>query len=862
MSALIKTACLAACLIMATFLSVASANAITVSGNYECFEYDNPPSPDDDGDPYLTSPINLTFFVTHVSCNGAKDGAVTVIAADNGNYDTEVIWSTGETTPGIYNLEPGVYTVVASDSAGNQTQGSVVIRDADELGAEVELESVCSESITLDIYGNTGAQMAIVGYPGQYFYSYDGENYTPLEEHVEKERVTGDEENIYGDIELLDNGSMYVAFYETHKFGDVQLDANFNSYLVKVDRNNEIEWYEGIVEGSRVQTAIDEDGNVYWAFEGLSPRTETIGGVSVSIAGATLVKLSPSGDYLWHKSLSQDLYTLGVSTDLYGNVYLATNNSIYKYDKLGAEQWQKEFTYSGGVNPDEYSMQLAVGGTGEVYVAFGSGNSFSIGEHSFGGNFSLGLASFNTDGDLQWMKVGNGNSVGTYLGGLSWTAVGNLVVALDIRDSTFAYEGYTFNNFYANAILHIDASGGGVTDVFPLYIYDDPDELGFNQVTNLTTDENANIYVSGERAYGSNRGHYIKGFDFTGETILNETSDDFYFIYRPMPIAASRNGVVWANYWSDVPGERKMQITEFGPESKVTIPYSGQSEIYVKNKLGCELRLDINANEYEPLPICYISQTNSNNVIHWSDDVEGTVDIFKETTAYGEFEYVATSSAGLNYWQDVNSNANIRSYRYKIKPSDQCEAQDFSGAHKTLHLTANLSSRGETNLVWDKYEGLEYKSFLIYSGYNPQNMEFVTEIPANLFTYTADYSVRGPYFQIAIEADLDCEVGGSASGARVAQGESNLIKSNIINTLEVDALQLFPVPAKEYVNVMFKEDGSDYQLKMFDVKGAVRYQATVDEAVQIPVNSLTPGLYTISLINASGKAESRHIVVE
>ncbi|UII24052.1 T9SS type A sorting domain-containing protein [Fulvivirga ligni] len=865
MSALIKTACFAACLVMATFLSVASANAITLSGSDECLEYDNPPSPGDD-DSYVNSYIRLLFHVSHESCPGANDGEVFVWTLGNGSYEFPVIWNTGATTSTISNLSPGMYTVTAYDSAGNQTRGSVVVYGASEQEAEVDLESVCSDDITLDINGNSGEGDWLMGSRGQYSYSYDGENYTNLALQDEKERIRGEDEVFYTDMLLTEEGSLYTSFSYTHFFGTVELDPSYNSYLVKANKSNEIEWSQGLTKYiENAELSKDEEGNIYWAFGSLAFSWETIGGEEIAVEGVTLVKLSPDGEYIWHRSWSDANFLIGLSTDYMGNVYLATESSVYKYSKTGVSQWVKEYGYSEYVSFEGDVVQFDANPMGEVYLAVATGDYLTIDSDTVASDFGMAVASLTTDGDLRWAETASKSDGMTYVSGLKAGPRNQLAVALDIRDDSFAYDYFSLGGNFGTAVLKIDAINGQAADNYVMSIYSNPDYHGFSQITGLALDINGNLYVAGENAPGEDTGDggiYLYGYDVGGSMVVSEERE-FKFLYMPTPLATNRNDVAWATF-SDMEAvaARKMQIMQYGPQSQATIPYDGQSQIFVKNVANCTISVEIKQNEYKPLPICYISQANSNNVIHWSDDVEGTVDVYKETTAYGEFEYVATSSAGLNYWQDVNSNANIRSYRYKIKPSDECEAQDFSGAHKTLHLTANLSSRGETNLVWEKYEGLEYKSFLIYSGYSPQNMEFVTEIPANLFTYTADYSVRGPYFQIAIEADLDCEIEGSASGAKVAQGESGLIKSNIINTLEVDALHLFPVPAKEYVNVVFKEDGSDYQLKMFDVKGAVRYQATVNEAVQIPVNSLTPGLYTISLINASGKAESRHVVVE
>ncbi|UII24053.1 T9SS type A sorting domain-containing protein [Fulvivirga ligni] len=876
MSALIKTAYFAVCLVFATFLSVVPLNVFALSELENVSSNFPIKSPEIIEGPYLNSYIRISFIVNHVSCHGANDGNIYVWTTGNGNYEFDILWSTGSTSNTLTNLSPGVYTIIASDDEGNQTQASVAIYDAEQLEAEVEVESICSESLTLNFYGNTGAGDNEIGWPepdpGYYAYSLDGQNYTNLSSRVKKDRVQGEGNVSCSDIVLTEKGSLYTAFTGSHNFGTEELNPDLESYLVKLSRANEIEWYQGVtINDENAKVEVDDADNVYWAVGTGGFSWQTIGDTEFYIDGVAVIKLSADGDYLWHRIFPQDDFVVGVSTDFYGNVYLATNKKIYKYDETGFPQWSKSYSYTpygfaSLVDPKSNLIQFDVSATGDVFMAAASGTYLSVGSDLVEQNFGLALISLDSDGYRKWSRREGSASDELYVSGLAAGPVGAVGLALEIREKFFEYEGHSFGDSYVNAFLSFDANDGELSLPRAIVRYDDPSQHDLAKVTGLAVDVNGNFFLTGVDSTGNQYnpgGQYFMKFDVFGEENFYNNDDSFSY-FEHTPLSANKNGVAWAAHSvGSNSNQGRMEIVEYGPQSRVTIPYAGQSQVFVKNAAGCEAVVNIDFEDFQPLPICYVSQANENNIILWSDDYEGIVDVFKETTSNGDFELIGTSTVGLNYFQDINSDTEVRSYKYKIRPAGECDAQEFSPAHKTLHLTANLSNRGETNLIWDKYEGVEYNSFLIYSGFSPENLEFVTEVPSHLFTYTADFSVRGPYFQIVIEADLDCEIEEAVSGAKVAQGESNnLIKSNILNTLEVDALQLFPVPAKEYLKVLFKGNGSDYQLKMFDVKGAVRYQATVNEAVQIPVNSLTPGLYTISLINASGKSESRHVVVE
>ncbi|WP_437718889.1 hypothetical protein WMF45_22270 [Sorangium sp. So ce448] len=53
-----------------------------------------------------------------------------------------------------------------------------------------------------------------------------------------------------------------------------------------------------------------------------------------------MVKLSPLGDYLWHREAPSD----AVVTDSAGNILVLGEQSLVKLDASGAELWRRTFT--------------------------------------------------------------------------------------------------------------------------------------------------------------------------------------------------------------------------------------------------------------------------------------------------------------------------------------------------------------------------------------------------------------------------------------------------------------------------------------------------------------------------------------
>lgn len=73
-------------------------------------------------------PLSLALDVTDVSCYGFDDGSITAIPT-GGTPLYSYLWSTGETTPTISNLPPGVYGVTVTDANGCEASSSATVAE-------------------------------------------------------------------------------------------------------------------------------------------------------------------------------------------------------------------------------------------------------------------------------------------------------------------------------------------------------------------------------------------------------------------------------------------------------------------------------------------------------------------------------------------------------------------------------------------------------------------------------------------------------------------------------------------------------------------------------------------------------------
>ncbi len=122
------------------------------------------------------SPLVITALPTHVSCNGANDGAINLMVA-GGTFPYTFDWSTdGPDAPpandpeDLTGLAPGTYTVTVTDANGCQTNSSVIISEPAVLTASGVVTDVTCFS------ASTGAiDLTAAGGTAPYTYDWDND---------------------------------------------------------------------------------------------------------------------------------------------------------------------------------------------------------------------------------------------------------------------------------------------------------------------------------------------------------------------------------------------------------------------------------------------------------------------------------------------------------------------------------------------------------------------------------------------------------------------------------------------------------------------------------------------------------------
>ena len=234
--------------------------------------------------------------------------------------------------------------------------------------------------------------------------------------------------------------------------------------------------------------------------------------------------------------------------------------------------------------------------------------------------------------------------------------------------------------------------------------------------------------------------------------------------------------------------------------------------------------IDLGAN-YKP-ELCMISvDENDHNEIVWKKHEEATAySIFREGTQGGQYDLIATIEPDApNKWVDMESNAKIRSYRYKISYNNNvCGETPLSPTHKTMHLTINAGQNNSWNLIWTAYEGTAYSTYNIYRATGDVIGEFslIGTMPSGNTSFS-DFGAPAEgyvYYMVEIVLNEDCSGGKAFSSIKSNVATNNPGGVGIVETDNYPSLRVYPNPTDGEIQV------TSYELQVtsieiFDVMG-------------------------------------------
>jgi len=264
-----------------------------------------------------------------------------------------------------------------------------------------------------------------------------------------------------------------------------------------------------------------------------------------------------------------------------------------------------------------------------------------------------------------------------------------------------------------------------------------------------------------------------------------------------------------------------------------------------------------------PTEICMVSvDENNHNVVVCKNLLESQgcdvgYNIYRESTISGQYDLVHSIPANTsNVWVDMESNANIRSYRYKIsyKINDYI-SQNLSPAHKTMHLTINVGVGNSWNLIWTPYEGASYSTYNIYrsSGDSIGELQLIGTMPAGNTSFSDFSAPQGyVYYMVEIVLNETCNFGkaGSSIKSNIATNKPLAIDESVA----ISNITIYPNPTTGVLRI---ENGElrIINVEIFDVLGqkVLSPMSSMSPETVIDISHLTAGLYFLKINTEVGQ---------
>ena len=287
----------------------------------------------------------------------------------------------------------------------------------------------------------------------------------------------------------------------------------------------------------------------------------------------------------------------------------------------------------------------------------------------------------------------------------------------------------------------------------------------------------------------------------------------------------------------------------YGDNNFTGLNSAGIYRITLENSVGCDSAVFLTLIEKPQPQLCMISvDVNNHNEIVWKFMEEvSAYNIYREGTQTGQFDLLATINPNdPNIWVDTESNAKMRSYRYKISAKDTWNTEsELSINHKTMHLTINAGQNNSWNLIWTAYEGAEYSTYNIYRalGETPGEFTLIGTIPAGNTSFSDfDAPIGYVYYIVEIMLNETCNIGkGSAIKSNMATNNPNIGVAEL--PITIYDLQVYPNPTtgELRMEVAGQARNDVVNVEIFNVFGRLLKSKIVNLKLKLIFRTFPPG---------------------
>jgi hypothetical protein len=309
-------------------------------------------------------------------------------------------------------------------------------------------------------------------------------------------------------------------------------------------------------------------------------------------------------------------------------------------------------------------------------------------------------------------------------------------------------------------------------------------------------------------------------------------------------------------------------MTDF--DGTIDISSEGGNAIRVMDAYGCaaDSAFEITIKKPYPDDICMVTAdpVTGKNMIIWDKTAnKGTLN-YSVLRGFGYDPVGSEPFNGANYIIDMEENPAIQAFRYFLETTDTCGNSEIAAiSHKTIHLTANVGTSGEVNLIWQPYEGVQAYQYNFYRSIDSVNFTKIggMEYDPSISQYSDYNPPTGKiYYQIGIEGPFNCQPQDAKKSVLAGSEILSNVKSMDYSVgmdeakLLAGKVRVYPNPASDQLFIEFQPlGGIDYGLTIYNTLGSAVYQQRVTESrMQLDVSGLCHGgLYMMQLTDPSGR---------
>jgi hypothetical protein len=309
-------------------------------------------------------------------------------------------------------------------------------------------------------------------------------------------------------------------------------------------------------------------------------------------------------------------------------------------------------------------------------------------------------------------------------------------------------------------------------------------------------------------------------------------------------------------------------------DQNFTAPITNAGVYYITlvNSSDCDSVICLTLNDFPDPQLCMISVDNNNhNEIVWKKQEEiVSYNIYREGMQIGNYDLAANVSYNSpNTWTDMESNAKIRSYTYKVAGIDSCGNESaLSSPHKTMHLTINAGVNNSWNLIWTAYEGPNYSTYQIFRAVGDENghgdFDLIGTMPIN--TTSNDFSAPNGYIYYMVEILLDEPCVQSRELASIKSNIATNAPDAINETALMSAISVYPNPTTGELRITGVNKWTSEQvnkIELYDVFGRNINLSTRplvhSSTITLDISHLPVGIYFVRINTENGSVTKKVI---